>query len=73
MVSYEGSDVLKTLVESHFKQSVGVVRCETSKIGIRGQIVKELKPGQKDYIRAVLINVIQNELGMEVEFRRSRI
>jgi len=68
ITSYMGSEVLKELVSKHFKKPITVLTPGSSKDFGDITEAKILRPGDKRYIQAVLIEVIQNELGLDVTY-----
>ena len=66
VVNYQGDETLIQYIKPYFEQSV-----ETIYSKVEGEkdatVYVELKPGDSGYISAVLLDKLQNELGMEVE------
>jgi len=69
-VKYTGDEtligIIKPILETPIQVMTGGDYKEDDSITL-WDAVKELKPGDKNYIKAVLMEKIRNELGMEVE------
>jgi len=66
VVSYEGNSIIQKLVEEYFIDPIIVTTGGEEELGIMVSESLKLKPGNKGYIQAVLIERVQNELGAEI-------
>lgn len=67
---YEGDEILIKIIKPIFKESIDIMLGETKEDKKKLTFidnVETLKPGDKGYIDAVLIEKIRNEMGMEIE------
>jgi len=67
--SFEGDASIKELVSDYFKRPIDVIvpDKDDKKNGTNSSIAKILKPGDKDYIMAALIE-IRNDLDLRTEY-----
>jgi len=69
--SFKGNSTIKSLVKDCFNKSIDVITCTEENNGSlisHVQKVITLNPGDKDYIQAVLIERIQNNLALRVNY-----
>ena len=64
----EGDEILKSLITEYFHKAISVITPTESDLGLMGSKQEILKPGDNDYILAVLIDIIQNQLHMDIEY-----
>jgi len=65
--SFDGDASIKELVKDYFTKPIVVEFCEKIELGGLSMKEKTLKPGDKDYIMAALIE-IRNDLNLRTTF-----
>ena len=70
VIEYKGDEVLTQLINTYFKQPIETFTGSKKKIKNAVVFTEEvviLKPGDKNYVDVVLLDILQNRFGMVIE------